>query len=234
MKNVWDGRVIVSLVEGGDNNKQIKKALENSFSNLEIREYPNRGTDQYGFWRNFYDTEDKKDWCFCLHDKTDTKWVEDLAYKIFDKCEEVNNILESQEACRIGIIAGDHSYYMPIVSEEELIEATKNEPIGENVYAQVLSKQTLCWLRQLQWFLYQDHQSDLKKGINFNFCAGNIFLAKKEIFEIAHQYLIDKFFEKHYRQDGDVAHALERFYFYINSRILNKTTLTITNMVQND
>lgn len=231
LKKVWNGSVTVSLVKDAEHNAVIRKALEESFEDLTIKEYKNRGTDQYGFWRNFGEKQDKKGWCFSIHDKTDMKWIRDILYKILDNYKAVNEVIHEDND--VGIIVGDDKYYMAIRTEEELIEETK--VISTSLVRQnLLAKHMLCWLRQLQWMAYQNSGGIPIKEINFNFCAGNIFIARNDVVEISHECLQDNFFEEFYRKDGDIGHALERFYFYINNVILNMKTLTITNMVKND
>ena len=57
-------------------------------------------------------------------------------------------------------------------------------------------------------------------NVNPEFTAGNVFFIRTNILSQALQCVLDpNFFEKVYRMDGDVAHALERFYFYVSTSL---------------
>ena len=90
----------------------------------------------------------------------------------------------------------------------------------------VESIHSVVWLKELQRILLDKYNIINDDYLYPQFCAGNVFIARKEIIEKAHGCVYENFFNSAYRADGEVGHGLERFYFYV-SQCLNYKNLYI-------
>ena len=208
----------ISLVKDSPNNTKIIDYAKQKFKSVNIVESPNRGNDQCGFFKSVEkNSNPNKNWIFYAHDKHPDKidWIDQIVKPIVSNSSKINKVLESGQD-EVGIISSSHPKRMiKTFSEEELVMIDKAADMGEKVKV-VLSRQTLIWLRELQYILYDQHGYIDKDNLNFTFTAGTMFIINKEIFHLAKSCTHENFFPNAYRPDGDMPHALERFYFYVS------------------
>ena len=114
-----------------------------------------------------------------------------------------------------GMISAS-SYRMKTMTLEQIAETS---PLIGLEYRQKLvrSFQSLLWLKELQYLFKIKHNLYSEENAFPHFTAGTIFMIRREIVEKVHSIIHDNYFENCYREDGDVGHALERFYFYASA-----------------
>lgn len=214
VRKAWDGKIYISIVAGNKNNESILSVARSLFHDVVVVENENSGNDQYGFYKSVQKNSDKTDWILYAHDKHESKvdWMNELIDPILNHSEAIN-YLASQE--NIGLIATKSDKYTFIqMSEEQLNTLGDTCPQDERIKI-IQSKHTLIWLRELQRALIkQNNLTQIHDPNSLVFIAGNIFLIRRSVLEKCHNCLHENFFDKSYRQDGDVGHGLERFYFY--------------------
>lgn len=216
----WDGRVNISLNDDGDGNEAIVRHAKELFPEVRTTITPNLGNDQIGFKKSVIENkETDKEWILYVHDKSQDKqdWVDDIVDPIINQEETVEKLIKEDE---YGIISAAKRS-SKIFDEDYLIELSKRCRMDEK-QAVVGSRHTLVWLRELQYILYDIHGFIDKRNINFQFTAGTMFLIHEDIVALAHDCIHEKYFEKQYRPDGKVEHALERFYYYVSACLRRK------------
>ena len=220
IRQKWDGRVNISLNEGGEANDTIVEYAKKIFPEVRTAKTPNLGNDQIGFKKSVItNKEPDKDWILYVHDKSQDKqkWVDDIVDPIINQEEVVDELIEKDE---YGIISSAKRCNK-IFDEEYLIEFSKKCKLSEKNLV-VGSRHTLVWLRELQYILYDIHGFIDRKNINFQFTAGTMFLINEDIVKLSHDCIHENYFEKQYRPDGKVEHALERFYYYVSACLRKK------------
>lgn len=210
LKKYYNGKIYLSLILNNPNNKIL---LEHSrkFFDLDITYVENAGTDQYGFFHSMKKDFSEKPWVFFCHDKHIDKkgWMLDL----LDILVHTEDSYLNNNKC--GIISS-HKYINKVDSINDLLLTYGNMPF-EGRKCLVQSMHTVIWLKELQRILLEKFELIKEESIYPRFCSGNIFLIKKDIVEKSHGCIYDSFFNKNvYRTDGEMAHALERFYFYVS------------------
>lgn len=216
LSKVWDDVVYISLIKDSCTNELILKYAQDCFKEIRWVEVDNKGTDQYGFlFSHQMNGEKYKPWTLYVHDKSADKreWLDDMI-EVFveEKYEKVlrKHMLDK----KVGII-GAESRKQKLLDSEELIEKTKYLAF-QNRGIFVGSVGTLAWLRELQNIFYNKKGIVKEECINPEFVAGTVFMARKSIIDNAHSCVHKNFFYNGYRPDGEVEHALERFYFYVS------------------
>jgi len=112
-----------------------------------------------------------------------------------------------------------HNWKLKVQSESDITDSVKELPQSKRSFL-VRQRHTLCWLRELQFILLQNTGFQDMENVNPEFTAGNVFFIRTNVLSQALQCILDpNFFEKVYRMDGDVSHALERFYFYVSTSL---------------
>lgn len=215
LREAWDGRVNLSLIKDAESNQAIVSHSEKLFPEVRYIEVKNLGNDQSGFKQSFTKNTEDKPWVFYVHDKNKIKqnWIDDIVDPIVCQPNRVNSLIEKEE---IGLISsGNPTRRMDILNEEKLIDYDRRTPIPEKKRI-VLSRQTLVWLRELQYILYEKHGFIAKENLNFSFTSGTMFVIRSDVTAMAHSCIHDNYFPDFYREDGDMPHALERFYYYVS------------------
>jgi lipopolysaccharide biosynthesis protein len=214
ISKAWGGKVYISLVSENENNKDIVSIAKSLFSEVVVVENENSGNDQYGFYKSLQQNNDDTDWIFYAHDKHESKidWMNALIDPLIAHSDTINYLIRQDN---IGLIAAKSNKYTCIqISEEQLNSLGDICPQEERIKI-IQSKQTLVWLRELQRSLARQNKlSQIHDPNALVFIAGNIFIIRRSVLHKCHNCLHENFFGKHYRQDGDIGHGLERFYFY--------------------
>lgn len=216
----WNGRVNISVNDDGKDNEAILSHANKIFPEVKVVVTQNVGNDQMGFKNSIsVNSEENKNWILYVHDKSADKqrWVDEIVDPIINQEDVVLGLIEQDE---FGIISAANKC-QEILDEEYLVELSKRCKLEEK-YSIVGSRHTLIWLRELQYILYSKHGLINKQHINFKFTAGTMFLAHKDVVNISHDCVHQSFFEKQYRPDGKVEHALERFYYYVSACLRKK------------
>lgn len=215
VSRVHDGRVNLSFNDDGKANDKLIDYCQSKFSEVKYIIVPNGGNDQIGFFQSFKKNKEDKPYIFYAHDKNPDKreWVDQCIDPLVNNVKAINEYLESAET---GMISSANPKRLEmLLTEEKLIEIDKETAMCEKKGV-VLARQTLIWLRELQYILYDVHGFIDKKQLNFQFTAGNMFIIDSDIVDIAHSVIHPTFFPTGYREDGDMPHALERFYYYVS------------------
>lgn len=218
LSKVWNGDVYISLIDGGENNKYIIELCKAKFKNVYYHCYPNMGNDQYGFMKIYkkYIKNDIK-WILYLHDKKDILWLNDLLDIIdLEKIHNINNYLREEN----GIIStSKRKEHIPskqallrISNYRELIKCSQNK---KKLYDNTKIIQTLTYLEFLIDLYNKEARIDKYDYAHKYFTAGNIFYINKKLLDIIFEIVIDDFFDGYYVIDGTIAHAMERFYYYL-------------------
>jgi len=221
LSEVWSGnKIYLSLSKGANHNGVLLEAAEKKFDvNLAIVE--DMGTDQYGFFQSFKNNADDNKYVLYLHDRTSKKkkWLDDIA-ELFLSRKNFEHSMKFIQEERMGIVASER-WKQRVYTEEEWLFKTSPTLRGDDHQKKrkgvVLYQHTLVWLKELAKqlsFRYTKFRPDLLYG---DFSAGNVFLAKKDVISAAHSCVSEGFFEKGYKEDGKIEHALERFYFYVST-----------------
>jgi hypothetical protein len=219
LRDFGDHKIRISLLAGGKFNDKILTHANNIFSDVDhlvLKE--NRGSDQWGLYNLYTRFLDdiETDWIFYTHDKHISKleWLDEC----IDPLMENSNLEKHLENLSIGMISSTN-WKMTNLSEAEITESVKEMPASRRI-AIVRQRHTLCWLRELQFILLQNTGFQDMDNVNPTFTAGNLFFIRNHVISQALQCVLDpSFFEDVYRCDGDVAHALERFYFYVSTSL---------------
>ena len=216
LSKIWRGEIYLSLVEDNCCNNILLRIAQNTFDTVNVTFIENKGNDQYGFYKTFQKNKDDTTWILYWHDKSLRKqdWLSELT-DIF--INEDNQLLLEQytnNSSKCGIIsASKHKY--KTMDAEKLIHESHNISFP---YRQKLvrSLQTIIWLKELEFLLKVKHDLYNEEDVYPFFTAGNIFLIRRDVLEFSHSVIHENFFENFYREDGDVGHALERFYYYVS------------------
>ena len=223
LSKVWRGRLIhLSLNNGGEHNEEILKFAEKLFE-VKTTFVEDMGNDQWGFINSFRDSEEETDNILYLHDKKNITWMVGACGPLLEKGCEAFNLMGERE---IGLV-GAHSVRQKILTYEKALEyhqphrvADKNRGVWD-IYEStakrtIRSLKTLCWYQILVRELASAFQIGTHRNISDSFFpAGTIFMAKRQLVQVAHTCVLDDFFESGYVADGQVEHALERFYGYV-------------------
>lgn len=216
ISKIHTGEVFISLNKGGVNNEEIIDFANKLFEKVNITTTDNSGSDQLGFWRAYKKEKNRrKPYTLYIHDKREDKqdWVDDLVDPIIDNIEEINDILERKE--NVAGIISSKKRRTKIHTEDALVEIDQISDLCSKKGI-VLSRHTLVWLRELQYILFNEHAIIDKDAINFDFSAGTMFIANSQVIEYCHECVHPTFFGDCYRTDGNVEHAMERFYYYVS------------------
>ena len=219
LKEFYNGHIFLSLIEDNPYNDKLLHSANDMFD-VNVTYVKNKGTDQIGFYNTFKLDSTKKDWILYLHDKSadKTDWLQSLINPLIN----VDNSLLYND--KIGIISS-LAHKNKVTTIDSI--SSRYKYIGYQ-YRRCLveSIHTVVWLKELQRILFEKHNLIDEDNIYNTFCAGNIFLARRNIIERAHDCVYDDFFNDGYRSDGEIGHGLERFYFYV-SECLGYTNLYI-------
>lgn len=219
LSKVWNDVVYISLIKNSCSNEIILKYAQGYFKEIRWVEVDNKGTDQYGFiFTHQMNNEKYKPWTLYLHDKSSDKrdWLDDMMdIFIEDKYQKILD--KHMNSKNIGII-GAKSRKSKLLDSDELIEETKHLPF-QNRGIFIGSIGTLAWMRELQNIFYNKKGIIKEEFLNPYFVAGTVFMARKSIIDNVHSCVHKNFFYDGYRPDGEVEHAMERFYFYVSEAI---------------
>lgn len=219
LSKVWNGTVYVSIINNGPSNEAILKKSNELFKKTIWLEIENMGTDQYGFFKTHKMNEEKhKPWTLYMHDKdkNKSKWLDELI-EVFCK-DEYQTLLDNYMRSKKTGIIGSKKCRHKILDYDELLNINKYAGI-ENRHVFVSSVGTLTWLRELQNIFYNRTSIVKEELLNPYFVAGTVFLIRKKIINQAHSCVKEQFFKNGYRQDGEVEHAMERFYHYVSEAL---------------
>ena len=158
-------------------------------------------------------------------------WLDEISEPLLQH-EDLEKTLEDSDN---GMVS-TQNWKLKVDSESEIKDRVKEFPQSKRAFL-LRQRHTLCWLRELQFILLQHTVFDDMDNVNPEFTDGNVFFIRTNILSQALQCVLDpNFFEKVYRMDGDVAHALERFYFYVSTSLDYKNVflesdkkITVTN-----
>jgi len=226
LSKVWKDTIYVSMLKDCDANKKIIAHGQKLFKEVRWVEVPNKGTDQFGFLFSHRMNEEKfKPWTLYIHDKSMDKkdWLDELIDP-FVKNEYQTVLRKHMNSKKTGIIA-TRKRKNKVLDSDELMESTKNIPMpfrGDFIKA----IGTLAWLRELQNIFYNKTGVVKEDSLNIEFVAGTVFMIRKSLINGVHSCVHENFFENGYRTDGEVEHAMERFYFYV-SKCLNYNNVFI-------
>tara|TARA_B100000902_G_C27298455_1_gene911404 strand:+ start:1796 stop:2578 length:783 start_codon:yes stop_codon:yes gene_type:complete len=213
----WDGDVYVSMNEDGKFNSEIKEYLEKKFSRVHIVYVENKGNDIFGFYNSFSQYDVDKEWILYLHDKHLSKldWLDSMVDPILcdENIRKVNKIICSN-GTKAGIICSEQNK-QKLDNEEHLIEVDKNTHFQDK-WRIVQSRATLLWLRELQYILSSHFGYIKKDDLTFDFMGGTVFFIRNNTLKLSHACVHSDYFINFYKPDGEVQHAIERFYFYVN------------------
>lgn len=219
LRTLGDHSIRISLLKDGKYNDEILDHANSIFTDVnQVVIEENRGSDQWGLYNlylEFLDDVDT-DWIFYTHDKHLSKldWLDEISEPLLE-----HDYLEKElENFETGMIS-TYNWKLTVESESEITDRAKELPQSKRAFL-VRQRHTLCWLRELQFILLQNSGFQDMDNVNPEFTAGNVFFIRANILSQALQCVLDpNFFEKVYRMDGDVAHALERFYFYVSTSL---------------
>jgi lipopolysaccharide biosynthesis protein len=209
LKQFYSGHIYLSLVEDNKYNDKILLQAKKLFDTKVIY-ISNRGSDQYGFYSSFKIDKTSKEWVLYLHDKHPDKkeWLFSL---IDDMSKTTNKILKQKN---VGIISSNrHKQKAKSLNEILTLYGNINFNLRKNI---VESMHTILWIKELQRILLEKHNLLCEDHLYPTFSAGNIFIANRKVVDLSHDCVYEEFFNKNYREDGEVAHGLERFYFYVS------------------
>lgn len=212
----YNGKVYISLNRDAKHNEEITSHARGKFEEVQTILVKNRGNDQYGFFKSFAHNNDETDWILYLHDKTIKRidWLDQITdpiLKMSDK--EFKQIIDDE---KIGIISsGDPRYKHSIITEQDLTELSKSNNFDSRLKI-IQARHTLTWYRELQYILLTESGFIETDNLNPDFTAGNMFMARRPIVKMCHKCIHESYFENYYREDGNVEHAMERFYFYVS------------------
>lgn len=210
----YKGHLYMSLNENGQANEEIQSHAESKFKKVTSVIIKNKGNDQYGFYSSFKQNDLNTPWILYCHDKTIKRidWLD----AILDPILEYEDIEKALLNDKNGIISsGNPEYHHRMISEEDLTSLSKTKNYSGRLKI-MQARHTLTWFRELQYILLSDTGFINADNLNPYFTAGNMFLARRPVVKLSHQCIHESFFEDYYREDGNVEHAMERFYFYVS------------------
>jgi len=213
LSEVWNKHIYLSLIDGNKHNSEILKHAQTKFADIRVKYIKNKGNDQYGFYHTFKLNEEETPWILYLHDKHLSKidWLDEIMLPILHY-QDVNPMLEDEN---VGIIcSGSEKYVHKVNTEEQLTDLSKNMAFHFKHFV-VKARHTLTWFRELQYILVKKTGFIDMENINPLFAAGTIFIARRKVVELLMSCIHEDFFEDGYRTDGEVEHAMERFYYYV-------------------
>lgn len=211
---VWDSKLYLSIVENNDDNNNILSCARSLFKEVIVSENPNKGNDQYGFYKSFQMNKDESHWIFFAHDKHIDKlsWMNELIDPLVRNTRFINYLARQED---VGLIAANTEKHTSRQYVEEELNSIGEVCSHDERIKVIKSKQTLIWLRELQRILIkQNNLTQIHDPNALTFIAGNMFIIRRNILEKCHNCLHENFFSNYYTEDGDVGHGLERFYFY--------------------
>lgn len=221
-------KLYLSLNEGSESNNKILKKAEQSFD-VDLTIVDNRGNDQWGFVHTMRKNSDDTKFILYMHDKASDKddWLHDIT-DIFLDPEKLKAVLKPMRATDIHGIVSSRERLNAVLSIQEVSDTHRSCQWSHRANV-VRLMHTVIWLRELQSILAgscpdvipKKYTELIKAGydaelLNPSYTAGNVFLARREVVELAHCCVHDNFFEFQYRPDGNVEHAMERFYYYVS------------------
>ena len=140
------------------------------------------------------------------------EWIDQITDPLLEQEQTVNKLMEDESS---GIISsGNPTRLERLRSEEDLIALDKTMQFHHK-HKVVLCRQTLIWLRELQYILYEKHGLINKDNLNFKFTAGTMFLIDKRVLSLVHDCIHENFFPAHYREDGDMPHVKDFTFMYL-------------------
>lgn len=212
----YNGDVYVSVNNEGQGNDTILSHAKTKFNKVHDIVVENRGNDQYGFFHSNKMSKSQTPWVFYAHDKTIKRidWLDEILDPILSLGEKtLHNLFEDEEN---GIISsGSVKYKHKIMTEDDLTQLSKNKNFDSRLKI-IQARHTLTWYRELQYILLTETGFINPEKLNPDFTAGNMFFIRRPILNMCHKCVHDSYFENYYREDGNVEHALERFYFYVS------------------
>lgn len=208
----FNDRINLSLIKDCKHNDQLIKYAKSKFNDVRYVTVDNRGTDQNGFLKSYDENCEEKEWILYAHDKKDELWTMDLVSPLV-----TDEAIACTDEDSIGMITSSKREEK-IKSEEDLKMISSITPPSQKDGI-IRSKQTMLWLRELQHILYTTHGMVSQEDLDFTFSSGTMFMARSVVINMTHSCIFDNFFEQGYKKDGEVEHALERFYFYVNACI---------------
>jgi hypothetical protein len=216
LSKIWNGKIYLSLVHNNCANDILLSLANSIFSDIDIVYVDNKGTDQYGFLHSFKLNNEDTKWILYWHDKHLSKkqWLDDLTdlFCIDENIQEIKRYTNDISSC--GIISSAKCRNKAL-SFHQIAELSPYMAIEyrQNI---VRSYHAIIWLKELQYLFKQRYNLYDENEIYPEFSAGTVFLARRDIVAKAHSVVHDNYFEDCYRADGDVGHALERFYHYVS------------------
>lgn len=219
LRTLGDHSIRISLLKEGNYNDEILDHANNIFSDVnQVIMAENRGSDQWGLYNLYLEFLDEvdTDWIFYTHDKHLSKldWLDEISEPLLEYDDLEKTLVDSG----VGMVS-TNNWKLKVESESDITDRVKELPQSKRAFL-VRQRHTLCWLRELQFILLQNSGFQDMDNVNPEFTAGNVFFIRANILSQALQCVLDpNFFEKVYRMDGDVSHALERFYFYVSTSL---------------
>ena len=236
LRTLGDHSIRISLLKEGKYNDEILDHAKSIFSDVnQVIMAENRGSDQWGLYNLYLEFLDEvdTDWIFYTHDKHLSKldWLDEITEPLLEYDDLEKKLADSG----VGMVS-TKNWKLKVESESDITDRVKELPQSKRAFL-VRQRHTLCWLRELQFILLQNSGFQDMDNVNPEFTAGNVFFIRANILSQALQCVLDpNFFETVYRLDGDVSHALERFYFYVstslgfkNKFVGEKEEITMTN-----
>ena len=214
LSKIWNEKIYLSLVKNNCCNDIVLNLAKSLFSDVNVVYVDNKGTDQFGFLHSFKLNKDDTKWILYWHDKHVSKkqWLDDIT-DIFSNEDNQKLIKQyTNDISSCGIISSS-KYKNKTMSINQIAEIAVLTPLQyrQNI---VRSYQTVIWLKELQYLLKQNYDVHDENEAYPYFTSGTVFMIQRDILTKVHSIIHDNFFEDFYRPDGDVGHALERFYFY--------------------
>lgn len=216
LSKVWNDTIYVSIIKDSPDNKDILSYAQKLFKETRWIEVSNKGTDQYGFFlSNKMNEEFHKPWTLYIHDKHSDKieWLTELVDVFFE--DEYQTIIDQYINSKKTGIIGAEKHKVKLSDYDKLLSDHANTPFKYRNHF-VKSVGTLAWMRELQNIFYNKTRIVKDELLNPYFIAGNIFMIRKNILDQTHACIDEGFFEDGYRTDGEVEHAMERFYHYVS------------------
>ena len=129
--------------------------------------------------------------------------------------DTLKNASRYLDSTSLGILASE-KYKNKLISFEEILEKSASSPIKFRKKT-IEYMHMLIWYHELQKILLSKCELGKKEFKLIEYSAGNIFISRRIVIEKAHRCLYNDFFNLNsYREDGEVEHGLERFYFYVS------------------
>ena len=199
LAKVWRGKINLSLAKDNVANTTLLYKANELFSTVVVSYVEHPSSDQVGFIQSVKNDTEHTDYILYLHDKHLSKkeWLDAITHPLL---------------MNLGVMEDD----VGILTMEEIKRA--HLMISHKDRANVVRlMQTVLWLQELQ-----DQFATRYRGYDDNpdhlfpeFTAGTSFLIRRKVVEAVHGCIHPDFFED-YRPDGNVDHAIERFYYYVS------------------